>query len=98
MLKQQMRKDLKNETCPAAFGRLCVETLGKSSRLSKPSQPPSGGCVLKLDGLVVGIQPPSGGCVLKHQLILTILAALIQPPSGGCVLKHLKRCVHNIRP
>ena len=58
VLKQQMRKDLKNETCPAAFGRLCVETLGKSSRLSKPSQPPSGGCVLKhLKRCVHNIRP-----------------------------------------
>ena len=32
-------------------------------------QPPSGGCVLKLDRLSLGRnqqkQPPSGGCVLK---------------------------------
>ena len=34
------------------------------------SQPPSGGCVLKLNTPVIGIsytvQPPSGGCVLKR--------------------------------
>ena len=34
-------------------------------------QPPSGGCVLKLDLLGEGFgevgQPPSGGCVLKRQ-------------------------------
>ena len=34
------------------------------------SQPPSGGCVLKLNTPVIGIsytvQPPSGGCVLKQ--------------------------------
>ena len=33
------------------------------------TQPPSGGCVLKQQGLsnltAKGIQPPSGGCVLK---------------------------------
>ena len=33
----------------AAFGRLCVETLDKANCLSlRWSQPPSGGCVLKL--------------------------------------------------
>ena len=55
-------------------------------------QPPSGGCVLKLD-LVVPIdktfmQPPSGGCVLKlSSEKLGLINKLRQPPSGGCVLK-----------
>ena len=37
---------------PAAFGRLCVETVSKRnlSRIAIEGQPPSGGCVLKLDG------------------------------------------------
>ena len=36
-------------TCqPAAFGRLCVETPYGSSVSCRMSQPPSGGCVLKL--------------------------------------------------
>jgi len=38
-----------------------------------PRQPPSGGCVLKLLGVVFVIilfmQPPSGGCVLKLNLV-----------------------------
>ena len=54
----------------AAFGRLCVETLLANWRIVKiPSQPPSGGCVLKLGfseaELNNRLQPPSGGCVLK---------------------------------
>ena len=36
-------------------------------------QPPSGGCVLKHDGVVCHgvkrVQPPSGGCVLKPKLV-----------------------------
>ena len=56
-------------------------------------QPPSGGCVLKLLGLVVFLyllgQPPSGGCVLKQALAVVELADGRQPPSGGCVLKLL---------
>ena len=41
------------------------------------SQPPSGGCVLKLIPLVEHIeqslQPPSGGCVLKHYVNIGII-------------------------
>ena len=57
---------------PAAFGRLRVETVGKSLRFARMlDQPPSGGCVLKRP-LHIGTaslhdQPPSGGCVLKHK-------------------------------
>ena len=56
------------------------------------SQPPSGGCVLKLNGKTTNalsnIQPPSGGCVLKRQIEDNKLDDPDQPPSGGCVLKH----------
>ncbi len=34
-------------TRPAAFGRLCVETMLQSQRRRRRVQPPSGGCVLK---------------------------------------------------
>ena len=55
------------------------------------SQPPSGGCVLKLfEGqirIAKLIQPPSGGCVLKLTYTHTALSDRAQPPSGGCVLK-----------
>jgi len=70
---------LKHEECvsdvlvenPAAFGRLCVETLCTPPRCGVAlPQPPSGGCVLKQTrgawaGAMV-FQPPSGGCVLKR--------------------------------
>ena len=48
MLKQYRRPtDGKSDT-PAAFGRLCVETMrGAISRNISNCQPPSGGCVLK---------------------------------------------------
>ena len=32
---------------PAAFGRLCVETIQGKGGIGKSAQPPSGGCVLK---------------------------------------------------
>ena len=35
-------------SCPAAFGRLCVETIKSSGIDDRTIQPPSGGCVLKL--------------------------------------------------
>ena len=58
------------------------------------TQPPSGGCVLKLTILAVGRpllgQPPSGGCVLKLGDGSQGFAVDDQPPSGGCVLKHVQ--------
>ena len=55
------------------------------------SQPPSGGCVLKLPqgkGKAGQFpQPPSGGCVLKPFVRPVLTRRQIQPPSGGCVLK-----------
>ena len=54
---------------PAAFRRLCVETCAPTRQQRQTSQPPSGGCVLKLLKMEIValalIQPPSGGCVLK---------------------------------
>ena len=54
---------------PAAFGRLCVETEFAVHGSAGAIQPPSGGCVLKLNQFfwefVPKAQPPSGGCVLK---------------------------------
>ena len=37
-----------NDQMPAAFGRLCVETASTAGKRPEQSQPPSGGCVLKL--------------------------------------------------
>ena len=76
---------------PAAFGRLCVETVGVSllavyvlpaafGRLcveTRPYQHPERG----------NFQPPSGGCVLKLDIQPVRAANNAQPPSGGCVLK-----------
>ena len=58
---------------PAAFRRLCVETLAiRGAFLICSNQPPSGGCVLKPVAIYreAGLlpQPPSGGCVLKRLL------------------------------
>ena len=61
---------------PAAFGRLCVETLKERIENQQNHQPPSGGCVLKLIGIIyhvkTKIQPPSGGCVLKRVVWLCL--------------------------
>ena len=77
---------------PAAFGRLCVETLINIQPVANVLiQPPSGGCVLKqgvfAEAVIACGQPPSGGCVLKLFLAYHPLWACRQPPSGGCVLK-----------
>ena len=54
-------------------------------------QPPSGGCVLKPEGVSETnegeTQPPSGGCVLKPKKPDNTILDFDQPPSGGCVLK-----------
>ena len=55
------------------------------------SQPPSGGCELKLSfggfGRLFLNQPPSGGCELKRVTRASGKVDVIQPPSGGCELK-----------
>ena len=60
---------------PAAFRRLCVETLVWSIWAIFSFQPPSGGCVLKPGRLGLdsrrSLQPPSGGCVLKLNQVKT---------------------------
>ena len=71
MLKHHADNVLTSQAAPAAFGRLCVETKIRTPRLAGcQNQPPSGGCVLKLEdmlGTAEGYdQPPSGGCVLKR--------------------------------
>ena len=78
---------------PAAFRRLCVETI-LPELVSVPScQPPLGGCVLKPrfahDGFLAAAQPPLGGCVLKPIEANLNVEIVTQPPLGGCVLKRL---------
>ena len=52
MLKQVNKSKNITYTKPAAFRRLCVETKLKAQRPKpKKGQPPSGGCVLKLQQL-----------------------------------------------
>ena len=93
MLKPMSITKVDFELKPAAFGRLCVETIiGLLSWIAF--------CPAAFGRLCVETlwykgahkhpqsQPPSGGCVLKHILnhhSSTFLQN--QPPSGGCVLK-----------
>ena len=69
-MKQALINDFPPKGAPAAFRRLCVETLHSRPYLLTAVQPPLGGCVLKLvENLIHGdgeIQPPLGGCVLKQ--------------------------------
>ena len=64
-------------------------------------QPPSGGCVLKLNGEYTCEQalnqPPSGGCVLKRHQHAHRLCGGTQPPSGGCVLKQIVKGNGNVQ-
>ena len=70
--------------------KLIVDFMG----LNKIVQPPSGGCVLKLEwareSFQTTFQPPSGGCVLKPVPEYALKSMNFQPPSGGCVLKPVK--------
>ena len=70
MLKLLLVVVLRPVLVPAAFRRLCVETLLIVNRDFDRYQPPSGGCVLKHPTGSKPYwrfpQPPSGGCVLKH--------------------------------
>ena len=80
---------------PAAFRRLCVETLTKLIIGNGGAQPPLGGCVLKHANSHLSArfaaQPPLGGCVLKPVHLDHYLSQLLQPPLGGCVLKPIVR-------
>ena len=71
MLKHRQNRHRSARILPAAFRRLCVETLMFALLSGSFAQPPSGGCVLKpYEGLSIAVnevQPPSGGCVLKLQ-------------------------------
>ena len=78
----------------AAFGRLCVETfLSLKAIIAPPTQPPSGGCVLKPAGLrnepEAAPSAAFGRLCVETSRWTTNTARWCQPPSGGCVLKHL---------
>ena len=71
MLKQLYRKNPFHSSLPAAFGRLCVETIA-NRRYSFRRHPAAFGrlCVetdVLSDEVEVWPQPPSGGCVLKPE-------------------------------
>ena len=80
---------------PAAFGRLCVETLSGSSAGGSGSPAAFGRLCVETDNsrisLGLAFQPPSGGCVLKPSVIHGWGNGYDQPPSGGCVLKQRGR-------
>ena len=86
--------------CPAAFGRLCVETVTVNG-LPDGAEPAAFGrlCVETSSRVLVlqpyGIQPPSGGCVLKLHFQHKPRYTAHQPPSGGCVLKLIAFAEHN---
>ena len=77
---------------PAAFRRLCVETVSLSKEEDKGTQPPSGGCVLKLKKHFehyVCVYPAAFRrlCVETPYSSTVMAKPATQPPSGGCVLK-----------
>ena len=83
----------------AAFRRLCVETSSaKGLSMLDIWQPPSGGCVLKLDEL----NKHSGfydAAAFRRLCVETYYRKSqafrrSQPPSGGCVLKHVTKTTH----
>ena len=102
-MKQQSQTSFSSHLSPAAFGRLCVETLtGKSPKVGLLPAAFGRLCVetlgMPINSAVLGIQPPSGGCVLKHCGRSRPVYWIAQPPSGGCVLKlitalWLMRCI-----
>ena len=93
MLKPADLTLLKPQSPPAAFGRLCVETV--ILRLPKAllkHQPPSGGCVLKLalnTGIDAGYPAAFGRLCVETVTPTRGIAPMAQPPSGGCVLKQI---------
>ena len=80
-----------NMLVPAAFGRLCVETLYPWWRITSDFPAAFGRLCVETTIITcrrLGLsQPPSGGCVLKHMVCLFVGILKFQPPSGGCVLK-----------
>ena len=81
-------------SAPAAFGRLCVETINPVISSARKTPAAFGRLCVETFGLVVALfvllQPPSGGCVLKLSVGFAGSTGVCQPPSGGCVLKQSK--------
>ena len=56
-MKHCVKRCIFRQREPAAFGRLCVETITKLIKQNhRLFQPPSGGCVLKLEAKIVCIE------------------------------------------
>ena len=75
---------------PAAFGRLCVETEGQNGGGHPRYQPPSGGCVLKLQPCFLcrgRLAAAFGRLCVETTTGTATPCSCWQPPSGGCVLK-----------
>ena len=75
----------------ATFGWLCVETLFTKHLEEQVTQPPSGGCVLKLASMGFTQMSPDAA-TFGWLCVETLVKGLnengaMQPPSGGCVLK-----------
>ena len=89
--------------CPAAFGRLRVETVAQRL-LTQAREGPAAFGRLRVETApthtgtpATTLQPPSGGCVLKHLHSIYAVSQENQPPSGGCVLK-LKNWARSLLP
>ena len=77
---------------PAAFRRLCVETMKVVGGQNSASPAAFRRLCVETDNLgfysfLCWNQPPSGGCVLKLVPVANSAPKNNQPPSGGCVLK-----------
>ena len=79
---------------PAAFRRLCVETVCDKAEEEGWEKPAAFRrlCVETLTKTTalspLSAQPPLGGCVLKRPTAVSAFRRVFQPPLGGCVLKH----------
>ena len=86
---------------PAAFGRLCVETLPEQIYLLLLFQPPSGGCVLKHrhSGVdIILITPAAFGRLCVETGVVNLLERMGLPAAFGrlCVetKRSLKKGIH----
>ena len=93
MLKQDAGGLVVAAAAPAAFRRLCVETVKPICRINSAS--PAAFRRLCVETIrrysthYARHQPPLGGCVLKLSHATRCQAYRTQPPLGGCVLKLL---------
>ena len=100
VLKRQAVAVVRQAVAPAAFRRLCVETVVELPS-ALPWEPAAFRrlCVetyLQIKRSPFQTQPPSGGCVLKHCTVPAFKTPKFQPPSGGCVLKPMSRTVSEL--